>query len=120
MQKVRSFINRNFQTFVTFWALALTGLILWGFHDLRAQTDQVKRQNAVLRQQAVQLKRQTADIQKSRLESCERGYEGTRSVFKPFFPADPKKYTPQQKKFQKIIDRLKEHCAIQTGVGTNP
>lgn len=104
MQKVRSLINRHFKTAMTIWALGVTVLILWGFHDLRAQTNH---------------------IQKSRIESCERGYEGTRSVFKPFFvhpgPHVPQKQIDDQRKFNRIINRLKSGCAVQVGVTTtNP
>lgn len=57
-----------------------------------------------------------SDIQKSRLASCERTYEGIREVFKPFFPpkgkATPKQLSDQAK-FNHTINRLKTRCATQ-------
>lgn len=57
-----------------------------------------------------------SDIQKSRLTSCERTYEGIREVFKPFFPP-PKTATPKQladqSKFNRTIIHLKARCATQ-------
>lgn len=55
------------------------------------------------------------DIQRSRVQSCERTYEGIRMVFKPFL-AGPQ--TQKQKKniqkFNNRIDTLKSKCVIQT------
>lgn len=91
--------NSKFKKGITIWAVLTSIAIFWGFHDLRAQTN---------------------NIQKSRVESCQRGYDGTRLLFKPFFPADPNKYTPQQKKFNARVDLLKRRCPKQVGIPTNP
>lgn len=55
------------------------------------------------------------DIQKSRVESCERTYEGVRQVFDPFLPDHPRgKQRRDIQKFNDTIDRLKRTCPKQT------
>ena len=57
------------------------------------------------------------DIQSSRVESCERTYEGVREIFRPFF-RPPEKRTRKQRrdvaKFNRTVDRLKARCDVQT------
>lgn len=57
-----------------------------------------------------------ADIQKTRIESCELTYAGIREVFRPFFPQPPR--TPKQQadldKFNSTIVRLQNGCKKQT------
>ena len=56
-----------------------------------------------------------ADINKSRLESCQRTYEGVRQVFRVFFPDDPKGEQAQDiHKFNRRVDALKRGCERQT------
>lgn len=63
------------------------------------------------------------DIQQERLESCRRGYEGVRQVFRPFFSPPGKRKPAERKtirKFDRIVDHLKAHCSVQTGVKGSP
>lgn len=58
------------------------------------------------------------DIQRSRVESCERSYEGIREVFRPLFPRSDDPATPRNElndlaTFNRTIDRLKAGCAQQ-------
>jgi len=59
------------------------------------------------------------DIQRGRLESCQRTYEGIRQVFRPFF-APPQKRSAHErlviKKFNHRIEALKAQCDDQTHV----
>lgn len=56
------------------------------------------------------------DIQKSRIESCRRTYEGVRQVFQPLLPPR-KKQTPKQRsdidKFNTTVNNLKHGCVKQ-------
>jgi hypothetical protein len=56
------------------------------------------------------------EIQKSRVDSCKRTYNGIREVFLPFFPPPPR--TPQQidnlEKFNTTINNLAKACIKQT------
>lgn len=56
------------------------------------------------------------EIQKSRLESCKRTYNGIREVFIPFFPPPPRthKQKADLKKFNTTINRLVKACVKQT------
>jgi hypothetical protein len=59
------------------------------------------------------------DIQQSRVDSCERTYEGIREVFKPFYPPKPRtlKQIQDLETFNDTINNLKAHCVIQTHPG---
>lgn len=56
------------------------------------------------------------EIQKSRIESCQRTYEGVREVFRPLFPPPPrtKEQSRSLKLFNETIDDLKQGCITQT------
>lgn len=59
------------------------------------------------------------DIQKDRVKSCQRTYEGVREVFKPFFRTKRLRTEKEQAnvdKFNARIDELKAGCGDQTGV----
>lgn len=59
------------------------------------------------------------DIQKSRVASCQKTYESFKEVFAPFFPPEKKRTKEQQNnldKLNKVVDRLKLRCTIQTKV----
>lgn len=57
-----------------------------------------------------------ADVQASRVESCERTYNAIQAIFQPFFPHG-KSATPQQlaqlDKFQTLIDKKTRECKVQ-------
>ena len=55
------------------------------------------------------------DINQSRLESCQRTYEGVRQVFNVFFPDAPKGQEKKDiRKFNRRVDALKRGCERQT------
>jgi hypothetical protein len=57
------------------------------------------------------------DIQQSRIESCERTYQGVREIFKPLLPPVKTRTAKQRhdlKIFNDRIDQLKHGCATQT------
>jgi hypothetical protein len=56
------------------------------------------------------------DIQRSRIESCERTYEGVRTVFEQFYPKPPRtqKQMNDIQKFNKTINKLVAGCTAQT------
>ena len=60
-----------------------------------------------------------ADIQKARIESCEKTYAGIHEVFSEFFPPEPR--TPEQlndvERFNSTINKLQKGCTKQTGQG---
>jgi hypothetical protein len=62
------------------------------------------------------------DIQRSRVESCQRTYEGIRQVFKPFFPDPPRtqKQIDDLEKFNTLINKLKNKCDQQTHTSSVP
>jgi len=56
-----------------------------------------------------------ADIQASRVSSCQMTYEGVREVFRPFFPVHrTAKQERDVKRFNATINRLKRRCVEQT------
>ena len=59
-----------------------------------------------------------ADIQRGRLESCQRTYEGVRQAFKPFFKRS--RTTAEGRRdlrtFNRNIDHLKAQCDDKTHV----
>lgn len=57
-----------------------------------------------------------SDLQRSRVESCERTYEGVRLIFKPFLPPAGTRTPKQQrdlKRFNDRVDNLKARCDEQ-------
>lgn len=59
------------------------------------------------------------DIQKDRVASCQRTYEGVREVFRPFFRTKRLRTVKEQgniDRFNARIDELKAGCDEQTGV----
>lgn len=85
----------RFKTVFIIWAVAFSIAVTAGIRDNRKQTN---------------------DIQESRLHGCKQTYEGIREVFRPFFlPA--KKQTPEQKadqaKFNRTVDGLIARCSKQ-------
>jgi hypothetical protein len=57
-----------------------------------------------------------ADIQKSRVESCQRSSEGIRTVLLPLFPAKNVRTTQQAEtlsRFNEAINELKAKCVTQ-------
>lgn len=57
-----------------------------------------------------------ADIQKARLQSCQRTYESYFQVFGIFFVKNPKgKQKEDQEKFTAIVNKKIAGCAKQTG-----
>jgi hypothetical protein len=87
---------------LSLWIIAMSAAVILG---IRANTHRI------------------SDVQASRIESCERTYEGIRTVFKPFFP-DPKTADSTQLRnlirFNNILDRLKRQCDTQTRVNSVP
>lgn len=61
--------------------------------------------------------RRADEIQRDRLASCIRGYDGIRSVFEPFFEGAP---ADRVRLFNDRIDELKARCGQQTGVKEKP
>lgn len=50
----------------------------------------------------------------SRIDSCKQNYEGTRSIFKPFFSSNPTKAElHRQNRFNQRITDLKNNCEEQ-------
>ena len=82
----------------------------WVVHDVNDNSDQL---TALVAENQARI----TDIQTTRIESCERTYEGIREVFSPFFPKPP--LTQQQlnnlERFNKTIADLRAGCVNQTG-----
>lgn len=61
-----------------------------------------------------------ADLQRSRVESCERTYHSFPLMFQPFFPADPAVWTERQlqdwEKLGARADELAAGCSQQTNL----
>lgn len=63
------------------------------------------------------------DINRDRVVSCVRTYEGVREVFKPFFRAKSQRTRREQRnvdRFNERVDELKARCGQQTGVRRQP
>lgn len=69
------------------------------------------------------LTHQQREIQRERVASCERTYEGVREVFRPFFrptKVRTRKERHDIRKFNRTVQRLKAHCDKQiTTKGTS-
>jgi hypothetical protein len=86
---------------LTVWIIVFTATTFWLLHDIRESQH---------------------DIQKARVESCQRTYSSFNEVFKPFFPS-PSRQSKKQKedllKLKNTVVKLQRHCAEQTQVATN-
>lgn len=61
--------------------------------------------------------RRADEIQRDRLASCVRGYDGIRLVFEPFVAGAP---ADRVRLFNNRIEELKTNCGQQTGVKETP
>jgi hypothetical protein len=88
-------------------------LILVGFGKVVADLQDNSHRIGVL---VVENSNRIKEIQKSRLESCERTYNGIREVFLPFFPHPPRTHRQKAdlKKFNTTINKLVKACVKQT------
>lgn len=63
--------------------------------------------------------RRVDEIDKQRVTSCQRTYEGVRDVFRPFFRTKRIRTPREQRnvdKFNRTVNQLKARCGQQTGV----
>lgn len=86
-------------------------LTLAGFSWVVSDVREISRKNAELAMMNLGL---IEDIQKSRLETCEKTYTSIRKVFKPFFPPPPRTSKQQEDldKFNFTINTLKQECPM--------
>lgn len=111
-----------------FWITALVllacGLLVYTAvkqHETATQSHNTAVQARATAIQAAKLAQENRslllEVQRSRVESCQRTYEGVREIFRPFFPP-LKQATPKQRrdrrKFNRRVNQLKAHCPAQT------
>lgn len=88
------------------WIVLFTLVGIWAIHNGRALGEANKER--------------IADIQASRIKSCEQNYASIRQIFKPFFPPKAQQ-TPKQrndlKKFNNLISQRIKQCTLQTKPG---
>lgn len=97
--------------FVT--ALAFSWLVI-DVRNLNTNHEQIANDN---RELISENEDRIVDIQASRIESCQRTYEGIREVFQPLLPPESERTEKQKenlKKFNDKIDELKSNCPKQT------
>jgi predicted PurR-regulated permease PerM len=81
----------------------------WVVHDVQQNSGRI---NTLVAENSNRIH----DVQQSRVESCQKTYEGIREVFKPFFPQHPtnKQQIDNLEKFNTTINKLKAACDKQT------
>lgn len=91
------------------WIVVFTALTVYALHQSSSTAD---ASHALI----IENQQRIADIQKSRVASCEQTYEGIRQVFKPFFPPPPRSAAQQADldKFNRTIAKRKAQCVKQT------
>jgi len=92
---------------IVFFAILLG--FSWVIHDVKHNSGSIK---TLVSENSTRI----GDIQRSRIESCQKTYEGIREVFKPFFPNPPRtqKQIDNLEKFNTTINTLKKACDKQT------
>ncbi len=113
-------IKLSFIILTVVFFLVLGGFA-WVVHDVKTNSGHIRVllvQNASL---AHENSDRITDIQQSRIESCERTYEGIREVFRPFFPKHPtnQRQIDNVETFNTTINNLKKACTKQTKPKSN-